>query len=207
MKNIRTIILTAFMLLTISANAQKQKGSLKFNLTYNYSSPLSRFKSDLVKDNSPRGARGSVMYFFNDQLSAGIESGFQDYYQKYPRDLYSIGKSQDVSAVLTNSIQTTPFLLKAKYFPLSGSVVKPYVSIGAGVNLSNFNQYFGEFGSSQTNVGFLAHGGLGVMIPFGKMHTSGINISGAYEYAPYKKYGYHDLNSMNFQAGVVFQID
>ena len=118
MKNIKTVFIaiSAFMLLSLAASAQK--GTLQLNLNYNYGIPLGAFKSDLVNDNSPRGGRGSIMYSFSDRLSAGLESGYQDYYQKYPRDVYPLSSSQDVSAVLSNSIQTTPFLLKAKYYLL-----------------------------------------------------------------------------------------
>lgn len=192
------------MLLSFTANAQK--GTLQFNVNYNYGIPLGAFNSDLVSNSSPRGGRGGIMYSFSDRLSAGIESGYQDYYQKYPRALYSLSKSQDVSAVLTNSIQTTPLLAKAKYFLTPTGAVKPYVSLGAGANLIDFKQYLGEFGSGQASVGFLAQGGLGVIIPFKKLGSSGINIGASYDYAPYKKNGYNNLNTMNVQAGVVFPI-
>jgi outer membrane protein W len=206
MKNVKSVLLTisTFMLLSVVASAQK--GSLQMNLNYNYGIPSGSFKSHVVKDNSPRGGRGSIMYFFTDRLSAGLESGYQDYYQKYPRDLYPLSGSQDVSAVVTNSIQTTPFLLKAKYFLLPTAAVKPYVSLGAGANMIDFKQYLGEFGNSQTSVGFLAQGGVGVMIPFSKYGTSGINVGASYDYAPYPKKGYDNLNTINLRAGVVFPI-
>jgi hypothetical protein len=149
---------------------------------------------------------GALMYSFSDQLSAGLGFGFQDYYQKYPRQLYTIGKSQDVSAVLSNSIQITPVILKAKYFPLTTSFLKPYVSLGAGANIVDFNQYLGQFGSGQTNVKFRAQGGLGLLIPFTKFSSSGINVGATYDYAPYKKFGYNDLSTVNFQAGVTINL-
>ena len=206
MKYIQTISIafSAFMLLSMTANAQK--GILQMKLNYNYGMPLGAFKSDLVSNNSPRGARGSIMYYFNDRFSAGVESGYQDYYQKYPRELYKLSGSQDVSAVLTNSIQTTPLLLKGSYSLLPTGSVKPYVSLGAGANLINFRQYLGEFGGSDASIGFLAQGGLGVMIPFKKSGNSGINIGASYDYAPYKKNGYNNLNTFNVQAGITFPI-
>ncbi len=204
MKNIKTVLfaISALMLLSLAASAQK--GTLQLNLNYNYGMPLGAFKSDLVNDNSPRGGRGSIMYSFNNRLSAGLESGYQDYYQKYPRNLYPLSNSQDVSAVLSNSIQMTPVLLKAKYFLLPTGPVKPYVSLGAGANMIDFKQYLGEFGSGSTSVGFLAQGGVGVMIPFNKYGKSGITLGASYEYAPYKKNGYDNLNTMNLYAGVIF---
>lgn len=205
MKKIK-IILVALGIFLISQSATAQQGTLKLDLNYNYSLPVSGFKSDLINHNSPRGFMGGFMYYFSDQLSAGLGFGFQDYYQKYPRALYNIGKSQTVSAVLTNSIQITPVLLKAKYFPLSASYLKPYISIGAGANIVDFNQYLGEFNSGNTNVGFRAQGGLGLLIPFTKYSSSGINLGATYDYVPYHRSGYNDLSNINFQGGVTINL-
>jgi long-subunit fatty acid transport protein len=200
------IILTALGIMFMSQSVSAQKNTFKLDLNYNYSLPVSGFKSDIVSNNSPRGFMGALMYSFNDKLSAGLGFGFQDYYQKYPRALYPLGKSKQVSAVLTNSIQTTPVMLKAKYFPLSTSFLQPYVSLGAGANVIDFNQYLGEFGSSETSVGFRGQGGLGLMIPFKKFSSSGINLGATYDYAPYNKNGYEDLSNVNFQAGVTINL-
>ena len=207
MKNISVIVAVTYLFLLFSLPVSAQKGTLKLDINYNYSIPLSGFKTDLISENSPRGLRAGLMYSFNDKFSGGLSVGYQDYYQKYPRAIYALSKTQDISAVLTNSIQTTPFLLKAKYVPVSKeSFIKPYISLGAGANVIDFKQYFGEFASGQTNVGFIAEGGLGVVIPFKKYSASGIHIGATYDYAPYTKYGYHDLSSLNFQAGVAFRL-
>jgi len=205
MKKIK-IIFAALGIFLITQTASAQQGTFKLDLNYNYSLPVSGFKSDLINDNSPRGFMGALMYSFSDKISAGLDFGFQDYYQKYPRALYNIGKSQTVSAVLTNSIQTTPVLLKAKYFPLSTSFLKPYISVGAGANVIDFNQYLGEFGSGQTNVKFRAQGGIGLLIPFTKFSSSGFNLGATYDYAPYNKFGYNDLSSINFQGGITINL-
>lgn len=183
-----------------------QKKPLTIELNYNYSVPVSGFKSDLISNSSPRGFRASIMYPFSNKLAAGVQFGFQDYYQKYPREIYHSGPSQDISAVMSNSIQTTPIILKAKYYPLQNSYVKPYISAGAGGNLIDFKQYLGEFGSTQTNVGFLAQGGVGLMVPFKKTSASGFYVGATYDYAPYNRNGYKDLSSVNFQAGINFEI-
>ena len=196
--------MSAFLLVSITTNAQK--GTLQMNLNYNYGVPTGSFNSDLISKGSPRGGRGSIMYNFTNRLAAGLESGYQDFYQKYPRDLYHLSNSQDISAVLSNSIQTTPILVKAKYALKNSTGIKPYVSLAAGANTINFRQYLGEFGSTQTSTGFLAQGGLGVVIPFSKSGQSGINIGASYDYAPYNKNGYDNLNTINLQAGIIFPI-
>lgn len=205
MKKIKLII-AGLIIIGFAMPAVAQNGSLKLDLNYNYSIPLSGFKNDLVSNGSPRGFMGGLFYSFNNHLSGGLSFGFQDYYQKYPRTIYNLSKTQQISAVLTNSIQVTPVLLKAKYFPNANSFLKPYVSLGAGANIIDNKQYFGEFGNSQTNVGFRAQAGVGLMVPFKKSGTSGLNVGASYDYAPYKKYGYKDLNNVNIQAGVVLEL-
>ena len=205
MKKVK-IIIGFFIIFGFGLTANAQNRPLKLDLNYNYSFPLSGFKNDLVSNGSPRGFMGGLFYSFNNHLSGGLAFGFQDYYQKYPRTIYDLSKTQQISAVLTNSIQVTPVMLKAKYFPNTSSFLKPYVSLGAGANIIDNKQYFGEFGNSQTNVGFRAQAGVGLMIPFKKSSASGINIGASYDYAPYKKFGYKDLNTANIQAGVVIEL-
>lgn len=193
-----------FILLSVAANAQK--GKLNLSLNYNYSTPLSGFKSDVISNSSARGFNGDLMYSFTNKWSAGLFLGYQDYYQKYPRGVYNAGKGQDVSAVITNSVQSSPVLIKAKFLPFSNSFIQPYVSVGTGASIINYNQYFGEFGSNQSSISFMAQGGAGINIPFGKLSAAGINVGAAYNYVPYKKNGFTDLNSADFQVGVHFPI-
>lgn len=206
MKNIKIITVWALTLVLLSMSATAQQGSVKLDLNYNYGIPVGKFKSDLVNNNSPRGFIAALMYEFNSKLKAGLAFGHQDYYQKYPRSVYPLSKTQDVSAVLTNSIQTTPFLLEAKYSPLDNSFVKPYILAGAGLNIVDFKQYLGEFGSGQTNGTFMAQGGLGVLFPFRKFENTGIDIGANYNLSPYKKLSYYNLNSVNVYAGITFNI-
>ena len=207
MKKIIKSISAALILTGFCLTAKAQTKIVKLELNYNYGIPTGGFKNDLVSKGSPRGFMGSLMYPFSDKWSAGLSYGFQDYYQKYPRALYHLTNTQSISAVLSNSVQTTPILIKAKYFQGTTSFLNPYVSVAAGANIIDYKQYYGEFGNiSQSNFGFRAEGGLGVVIPFKKTGTSGLNIGATYDYAPYHKNNFKDLNSINVQAGVEIQL-
>ena len=194
------------ILFCFSLPGKAQNKPLNLELNYNYSIPTGNFKSDVIGDASPRGFMGNLMYPFSDNWSVGLAYGFQDYYQKYPRQLYHLSNTQDISAVLSNSIQTTPIMVKAKYYPGGKSSVKPYLALAAGGNIIDYKQYYGEFGSSRSNFGFRAEAGLGVLIPFKKTSSSGINVGATYDYAPYNKNGLNDLNSINVQAGIQIQL-
>ena len=155
---------------------QMLTGKLKLHLNYNYSIPTGGFNTDLVSNSSPRGFTGRLLYTFNNKWAGGISLGYQDYYQKYGRTIYSLSKTQDVSAVLSNSIQMTPVMLNVRFTPFKNTSITPYISAGAGVNIVDFRQYLGEFGSEQTSGAFIAQGGLGITIPFGKLKTAGIDV-------------------------------
>jgi hypothetical protein len=202
MKNIKKIITSVIVVMCFYLPAAAQNTPLNLSLNYNYSIPTGHFKNDLVSNHSPRGFSADLLYPFSDNWSGGLTTGFQDYYQKYPRALYHLSNTQDISAVLTNSVQITPIMIKVKYFPTLQSMLKPYISLAAGGNIIDNKQYYGEFGNNLTNFGFRAEGGLGLLIPFRKTGTSGINIGANYAYAPYHKNGLTDLNSINIQAGV-----
>lgn len=202
MKTIKILSFALSGMLLFAGNAFAQRGDLKIDLKYNYSLPVSGFNKDLISNSSPRGFEGAIMYQFNNHFTGGLDFGYQDYYQKYPRKTYSTSKTENISAVMTNSIQTTPIMIKAQWAPLENTTfIKPYLSLGAGANLVNFDQYLGQFASSGTSVNFIGQAGLGVNIPFDKAGNYAFTLGSNYNYAPYKKYGYKDLSSINFQAG------
>ncbi len=206
MKKIKNII-TVIIIALFATNANAQKGELKMSLNYNYSMPVSGFKNDIVNKASPRGFNGSIMYSFHKNWSAGLDGGFQDYYQKYSRDVYDLDKNQQISAVLSNSVQTTPVLAKIMFNPLQGqSFIQPYVSGAAGMSIVNFTQYLGEFGGTDNSVSFAAQGSAGFKIPFGKFNSSGLSFGVNYNYVPYKRNGYNDLNTFDLNAGIYFHL-
>ena len=209
MKRIRNIFFVAFIMMisSLAANAQ-QKGGLKLDLNYNYSIPLGSFKNDIISNASPRGVTGDLMYGINNKWAAGLQLGFQDFYQKYPRDLYKTGNNEVTSAVLSNSVQTMPVLLKGVFTPLgnSGSLVQPYISAATGFNIIDFRQYLGEFGSSSNSAAFTAQAGAGVMMPFRKNSGAGFSVGADYNYVSYTKFGYNNLNNISLRAGIHFPL-
>lgn len=205
----KKILIGLFGLLTAGFSAQSQDSRMSLNLNYNYSFPVSNFKSDLVSHASPRGFTGNVMYRFNPLISAGLDFGYQDYYQKYPRQVYNYGQTQQISAVVSNSIQTIPVMAILEVQPFSNTMtsIRPYASVAAGVNFISNNQYLGEFSNASNSAGFIAQGGLGLKIPFVKSNNLGADIGGTYNYAPYNKFGYKDLSNLNVHAGLYFNIE
>lgn len=208
MRYIRNISIALLALITFSVAANAQAGRMQVNMNYNYSLPLGTFKSGVVNDGSSRGFAGSLQYGISNKWAVGVGVGYQDYYQKYPRALYQLDKTQTISAVLTNSIEVTPLVAKATYMPVGGrGAIQPYISLGAGAGMISYKQYLGSFTyNNKSSVNFVAQGGAGVMIPFGKLSSSGVQLGANYQYVPYNNFGNTQLSSLNFQAGVFFPL-
>lgn len=197
------VVLTAF-----AYRANAQQGMWKLDLNYNYSLPLGSFKNDIINKGSALGATGSVQYFINNKLAVGLGAGYQNFSQKYPRALYALSKTQTVSAVRSEQVEMTPVIVKATFMPLADKgMIHPYITAGAGAAFVMYGQYLGEFTSVQkTSTSFTAQAGAGVMVPFGKLSESGFRLGADYSFTPYKQFGYNNLNTVNFHAGVYFPL-
>jgi len=206
MKIIKILPFVVCILLVSQLNAQR--GEVKLNIQYSYALPVGSFKSDVVSNGSPRGVTGDILYNVNNKLSVGLGLGFQDFYQKYPRALYNTGDKEVTSAVLSNSVQIIPLLAKAEFYPLGGkqSMVQPYITAGAGLGITSFTQYLGEFGGSNNGGSFLAQGGAGIFVPFKKSGHSGFRLGANYNMISYNKNGFSNFNNVNFQTGLFFPL-
>ncbi len=204
---ILVMALCAASVISLSASAQNK---LKMELSYNVSSPLGSFKNDFIKNTSYRGATGELSYAINPKFSLGLNSGYQSYYQKYDRQTYKLDGNQVVSAVVTNTMDVMPLILRGTYYPLGAyttAKIQPYVSAGAGVNLVTYGQYLGEFGGNQTNAAFGAQAGAGLVIPVGSsLNRPGFKLGATYNYNAYNRNDLPHLNSIGVHAGIVFAL-
>ncbi|MGZ3853598.1 MAG: outer membrane beta-barrel protein [Flavisolibacter sp.] len=198
MKNRRILFSIAFMVLFTVAQAQK--GETKFGISYNVALPMGEFKN-VVSNTSFSGFNASILHGVSDNLSVGFVTGFQDFYQKNARQTYHFTDGSDVSAVVTNTVQTIPILVDAKYNFNPTSNIQPYAAIGVGGNMVVYNTLYGEFGSQQSKFGFAARPEVGLMIPF-KNKSSGFEIGASYNIMPFKADGFTNLNNVGIHAGI-----
>lgn len=207
MKN-RVVILIAMFAACLMSKSAFSQNKFKLELGYNISVPLGSFKNDYINKTSFRGGIGEISYTFNPKISLGLQSGYQNYYQKYPRQIYKLDGNQTVSAVLTNSMDIVPVLVRGTFYPLGANataIVQPYVSGGAGIDLINYGQYLGEVGGTEASTAFALQGGAGVKIPFGdRINQNGIKIGATYNYANFNSNDISKLNSIGISAGVIF---
>jgi opacity protein-like surface antigen len=190
----RILVFTAFsMIMTVCFSEVKAQDKLTFKIGYNTGMPVGSFK-DMMGKNSFSGFLGELNYPVNEKLRVGLGVSYNDYYEKIPRQLYHTGEGT-VSAVVSNSIQTTPVMVKAAYELTNGNFIRPYAGIGAGFNLISYTKYFGEFGNKKTAFKPAAGAEAGINIPFNReTRVSGINLGAHFNYLPFD---YNELSYLN----------
>ena len=180
-----------------------QKGITKVEVNYSANFPTSSFK-DLVSDPSFRGIDLKIMHNINNKMSVGLTTGFQDFYQKYPRAVYKLSDGSDVSAVVSNSVQMVPLLATFHYNFSPAQRLQPFAGIGVGGNMVLYRQFLGEFGDSKNKFAFQAQPKIGVYFPFREGGPTGLTLSGYYNIIPFKYNGTTNLNSFGVSLGISF---
>jgi len=200
-------ITTGLLFFTVMPFAlQAQERELQLDINYGIGIPSSSFKTDAIDKTSFRGWTANAMYNISNNISIGLGVGYQDFYQKYPRGIYKTSEGGEISAVISNSIQTLPVLAQVQYRFMPGSMVQPYIGVGAGANFVTFDQYLGEFGSSTSDIKFAVRPQVGLFVPFRKDGPAGIHLYGNYNYLPYKMNGVDNLSNWGAGIGVKFPI-
>lgn len=193
------IVASTFCVTTVKA----QRGVTKISVAWSAAFPTSSFK-DFVSDASFRGADLRIMHGITDKISVGFGTGFQDFYQKYPRQVYKLSDGSDISAVVSNSLEAVPLLARFQYSFSPEKRIQPFVGVGAGANMVLYRQYLGEFADSKNKFAFQAQPELGVYFPFKPNGSSGISVSGYYNVIPFSYNETGNLNSFGFTVGFGF---
>jgi len=198
------LLATAFI---ATASAQAQQGELRLTASYSVAIPMGSFKDNTVSKTSFRGIDANLLYGITPQLSVGLTTGFQDFYEKYPRQVYKLEDGSDISAVISNSVQQVPFLATARYDFTPTGMIRPYALAGVGGQFIMNRQFLGEYTNDNTNrFSFAARPEVGVYIPFGKDSHTGINLGAYYNYIPYKRSGIETMNSVGIKLGIGFPL-
>ncbi len=203
MKNIIAFIILVSV--TVGYSEAQAQDRLMLKVGYNTGMPVGNFK-DYMGKNSFRGYRGEILYPVNEQLKIGLGVSYNDFYEKLPRKQYQTSEGT-LSAVVSNSIQTTPIMIKGEYELTKNGWIRPYVGLGAGFNLVTYARYFGEFSDKKTGFKPAVGGEAGVNIPFNReTRMSGINLGGHYNYLPFKYNELTNLNNWGVHVAVYFPL-
>jgi hypothetical protein len=141
-----------------------------------------------------------------DRFSIGLNLGYNDYYEKYPRQVYADGKGSSISAVVSNSVQQIPVLITANYDLVNKGFIRRYIGARAGVNFIAFDQYLGEFDNPASATKLAVRGEAGLLIPLNRYSSTALRIGATYNYAPFNSYGVSNLDNWGIMAGSRFPL-
>ena len=201
MKKLISVIMLAILTGTITSVAQQ--GEVRMTISLSGASPLGDFKN-LVNKTSFRGGDVSILYGINDRLGLGVNIGFQDFYQKFPRAVYKLSDGSDISAVLTNSVQTIPLIATMRYNLKPGGYLQPFFTAGAGAAIVMNSQFVGEYPNEDDKFSFALKPGAGIFIPFRKEGEVGVNLGVSYTFISYKQNDLSNLSYLGFTVGIGF---
>lgn len=174
---------------------------LVLNLDYGISLPMGDLHQYVDKP-SFNGWNASLLYQINPKIAAGLGIGFYDYYQKLPRTIYQ-DKTTSISAVQTHIVQYVPIQPTLLYTPNGGKKgVQPYVGLGIGGALVNYEKYWGVFVDKNNKFGFSVSPMAGVLIPFTKTSRLKLNIGVRYNYATFSYQEIKNLSNMEANIGI-----
>lgn len=204
MKRIKWLLVCMGMLVLARASAQERT---TMGIQYQYALPVGDFKNTRVQNASARGAAIDILYAIHPQWRVGAGVGYQDFYQKTPRQTYRLDDGSDISAVVSTSMQTTALMAKGMFLPLGAdsSRLQPFVLGGAGANLVQYSQLLGEFGSGDDVwIRFAAQLGAGIKYAVGAKGQTALTLGAVYNYMPVNQPGIKNMNHLAIQAGVRF---
>lgn len=206
MKSIKLWILLMIASLGVQSAFSQVRSPLSINVDYSIAQPFGSLKNYTDKT-SFRGWRAGLQYQLNDQLAIGLRSGFQEFYQRVPRAVYS-DKGTDISAVQTRTLQVTPILATVQYqLTKPDAAIIPYVGLGVGTVNMLYNKYYGQFTDRDNSWQFAASPEIGINIPFGKGSPLLFNASVQYSYSPYKQQEITSYNVLQANVGLRFHIN
>ncbi len=197
---IRITALFALAMIIMQAPMAQQR--LQLNINYNIATPIGATFRDYINKTSFRGAQGSVLYGINNHFSVGVQASYNDFYQKYGRQVYKATDGSDISVVPSNTLQSVPVLVKGEYSFLNKGLVKPYIGLGAGIHFVDYDQYLGEFEYDKHFTKAAFTGDAGLMVPFRRSSNYGFRLGTSYQLMPFKEESIKNLDSWDVQAGV-----
>lgn len=202
-----TFSLTIMLLVAMLPLAAQERTTL--GLQYQYALPMGSFKADFIEKGSPRGLSVDLMYAINPQWRVGGNFIYQDFYQKNARNTYRLSDGSDISAVISNSVQTSALMAKGMFLPrgMDSSRLQPYISAGAGVNMVQYSQQYGEFSNGEdVSIRLALQGGVGLQYAVGAKRRTAITLGAAYNYMPLNQFEIKNVNNLAIQAGVRFTL-
>jgi hypothetical protein len=176
-----------------------------FYLTLDVSKPLTN--TTWVSDISARGARIGYRTFITDEISAGVDFGWNSFDQYYPRTTVETA-SGAITTDYFNYIYTYSIALSGQYNFRVGESEKivPYAGLGLGASNQEYVKYYNFYSENDKSWGFLARPEAGIRVRLSERKAIGLIAAVHYDYTTNRmtNVGYKGFSALGFQAGLTF---
>ncbi|WP_369047641.1 outer membrane protein [Tenacibaculum sp. UWU-22] len=188
MKTKNILLLVALLSFSISSFSQNS-----FSITYNFGSLGSKDLKNFVDNSSWRGWQYEYQYRLKPQITLGLLSGYQGFYEKRPRQTYTQNNTS-INAVTWRYFTNIPLLVTSKYY-FKAKEIKPYIGVGIGLGFSKQEIQVSDYlvTENNTNFGLLGEGGL----EYNFNSYWGILFNAKYNYSTYNPDDF-DANNMGY---------
>ncbi|MEI8006684.1 MAG: hypothetical protein WCI48_10785 [Bacteroidota bacterium] len=214
MKKILFIIISVLLLAPgVHAQEKSPEGfspSSLYTLSWSISVPLGNLSS-FVNNVSPAGGNFTGRYFLKKGLAVGFEFGWNNYYEKYPRDTYYGDDGLAITAVQYSYAFVIPWKAGVYYYFMPSAIADPYVGLSLGGDYMEEHIMVQEYDIYNTQWGFTMSPEVGVLIKFGRFSHWGATASAQYwfntnsfNFAGYNSYA--NMQGLNFNVGLTYML-
>lgn len=157
---------------------------------------------DYISKASFRGVSVEYQGYINDNVSAGVEAGWNVFYERKEYDTYTSG-NESISGIQYRYSNHIPILVTGEYSFRPGESVNPYANLGLGTIYSRRNTDMGTFTLKEEAWHFALKPEIGVI--YDMNFNTGFKLGLKY----YTGFGAGDLETQSYlaiSAGLIFKL-
>lgn len=139
--------------------------------------------ADYISSFSPKGFSFNFSYFFTSNLGVGVDFGWSYNSKFIPREVYRPDENTAIAAATNRHSDIFPIKAQFKYMINPKSAVKVYASAGIGGLRYGEETHVQDLSISDHSWGFLMSPEIGIIVPFGKDATYGLNANAGINWA------------------------
>ena len=163
---------------------EKVRHSYEQIYSFNWLSSLPLGSSaDYISSFSPKGFSFHFSYFFTSNLGVGVDFGWSYNSKFIPREVYRPDENTAIAAATNRHSDIFPIKAQFKYMINPKSAVKVYASAGIGGLRYGEETHVQDLSISDHSWGFLMSPEIGIIVPFGKDATYGLNANAGINWA------------------------
>jgi outer membrane protein W len=194
-------IILAFIIFIILVPGSIMAQQSYYSIQYQIGFPMGDL-GDYISQSSFRGVTVEYHGYINDNVSAGVEVGWNVFYERKDYDTYTVG-NESLSGIQYRYSNHIPILITGEYTFRPGESLNPYANLGLGTIYSRRNTDMGTFTLKEDAWHFALKPEIGVIYD--------MNISTGFKLAVkyYTGFSAGDLDTQSYLAisgGLMFKL-